>query len=1075
MSRFEDKLVLGRWMLHQFGVENLEMLGKTLSEDRLIGFDEGNNTLFLHELKIWIPEENRAVNNHLLQEYDDHIVSHWQTITKKRNHAGNTLYPLYFQYLALLFTEHYLDRYFSDRSALCADLNAYLEQFNQKLIKKHRIEPFQEQELNKLAIWIATGGGKTLIMHCNILQFDHYQKKANKRISIENQILLTPNEGLSLQHKQELDASDMSAELFVKDGGNLYSRSSIQIIDIHKLQETSGDKTVAVGEFESNNLVLVDEGHRGASGKEWLSRRNQLCEEGFSFEYSATFGQAIKAASGTDAPTTDKQRESSNKYHLIQQYAKCILFDYSYKFFHGDGYGKDHFILNLSDVWNDEQTQLYLTGCILSFYQQKKLYKDQKQTLANYLLADPLWVFVGGKVIAKGSTKGEKNTLSDIQTIIQFLARFITNTANESVAFIELFLKQEDDLRDRHNKAIFKHAFAYLHNQWQTDQANLVFADILRSVFNAPASGLLHVVHLKGSSGEVGLRVGENDWFGVINVGDSTGLIKLCEESDIKHVVVTDQSFSSSLFQGINKKDSLINLLIGAKKFTEGWSSWRVATMGFMNVGRSEGSEIIQLFGRGVRLKGLGFSLKRSNHLKGRSHPKYIEILETLNVFGIRSDYMKEFEEYLAEEGVSEDGTQIITLPVFKHLEQKDLKLIRLKRDIEPFKKARKPFLEAQAKAMRGQVILNWYPKIQSRQSGRSHTGKNDEKLNESHFSNKHLAFFDYEKIYFALAQYKNEKAWYNLQLDRQTIKTLLADPSWYCLQIPAKQLEIKDFARIEMWQEIAIALLKKYAERYYHFRKQEYESPHLEYYQLSENDDNFISEYKATINRDEEEWINKISELKSKLEDKSFHDSWSFGNLQAFEFSRHLYHPLIYFKNNEVIKLSPVPLNEGERDFVQDLRVYYQDNQSFFEDKTIYLLRNQSKGKGIGFFEAGNFYPDFILWLIADGKQYVCFIDPKGLTHIRGFKDPKVQFAKEIKNIEKRLNDPDVILDSFIVSNTYQREIDWWSDGNDIEKDFSSHHVLFQKEDDAYIDKIFRTILLNTEFYRDLYLQTLT
>lgn len=307
----------------------------------------------------------------------------------------------------------------------------------------------------------------------------------------------------------------------------------------------------------------------------------------------------------------------------------------------------------------------------------------------------------------------------------------------------------------------------------------------------------------------------------------------------------------------------------------------------------------------------------------------------------------------------------------------------------------------------------------------------------------------------------KNEKAWYNLQLDRQTIKTLLADPSWYCLQIPAKQLEIKDFARIEMWQEIAIALLKKYAERYYHFRKQEYESPHLEYYQLSENDDNFISEYKATINRNEEEWINKISELKSKLEDKSFHDSWSFGNLQAFEFSRHLYHPLIYFKNNEVIKLSPVPLNEGERDFVQDLRVYYQDNQSFFEDKTIYLLRNQSKGKGIGFFEAGNFYPDFILWLIAGSKQYICFIDPKGLTHIRGFKDPKVQFAKEIKNIEKRLNDPDVILDSFIVSNTYQREIDWWGDGNDIEKDFSSHHVLFQQEDDAYIDKIFRTMLV--------------
>ena len=37
--------------------------------------------------------------------------------------------------------------------------------------------------------------------------------------------------------------------------------------------------------------------------------------------------------------------------------------------------------------------------------------------------------------------------------------------------------------------------------------------------------------------------------------------------------------------------------------------------MGLMNVGRSEGSEIIQLFGRGVRLKGYRYSLKRSKML----------------------------------------------------------------------------------------------------------------------------------------------------------------------------------------------------------------------------------------------------------------------------------------------------------------------------------------------------------------------------------------------------------------------------------------------------------------------------
>ena len=197
------------------------------------------------------------------------------------------------------------------------------------------------------------------------------------------------------------------------------------------------------------------------------------------------------------------------------------------------------------------------------------------------------------------------------------------------------------------------------------------------------------------------------------------------------------------------------------------------------------------------------------------------------------------------------------------------------------------------------------------------------------------------------------------------------------------------------MWQEIATSLLKKYAERYYNFRKQEYESPHLEYYEITETDKNFFDEYNATIDRNERIWINKLTELKDKLSDGSFRDSWSFGNLKAFDFSRHQYTPLIYFTNNEVIKLAPVPLNEGERDFVEDLRAYFIETQKFFLNNELYLLRNQSRGKGVGFFEAGNFYPDFILWLIVGTKQFICFVDPKGLSRIHGFDDPKISFPQ--------------------------------------------------------------------------------
>lgn len=47
-----------------------------------------------------------------------------------------------------------------------------------------------------------------------------------------------------------------------------------------------------------------------------------------------------------------------------------------------------------------------------------------------------------------------------------------------------------------------------------------------------------------------------------------------------------------------------------------------------------------------------------------------------------------------------------------------------------------------------------------------------------------------------------------------------------------------------------------------------------------------------------------------------------------------------------------------------------------------VFLLRNESRGRGMGFFEAENFYPDFILWLVEGKKQSLSFIEPHGLQH---------------------------------------------------------------------------------------------
>ena len=75
-----------------------------------------------------------------------------------------------------------------------------------------------------------------------------------------------------------------------------------------------------------------------------------------------------------------------------------------------------------------------------------------------------------------------------------------------------------------------------------------------------------------------------------------------------------------------------------------------------------------------------------------------------------------------------------------------------------------------------------------------------------------------------------------------------------------------------------------------------------------------------------------------------------------------------------------------------------------------------------MGFFEAGNFYPDYILWIDTEDKQYISFIDPKGLMHIRP-DDPKVEFIKPSRSWRNDLaptaDGKTVILNSFIMSGT--------------------------------------------------------
>jgi hypothetical protein len=257
--------------------------------------------------------------------------------------------------------------------------------------------------------------------------------------------------------------------------------------------------------------------------------------------------------------------------------------------------------------------------------------------------------------------------------------------------------------------------------------------------------------------------------------------------------------------------------------------------------------------------------------------------------------------------------------------------------------------------------------------------------------------------------------------------------------------------------QQVAIALLKRYCENLYNYRKREYIKPRLEMRELSKDDPNFPSdeEYQLIVDGDETQLIIEIQQIKKEIEEKKDFLTRinTPGDLKACNWAHHLYQPLFHVRKGGKITIMPVALNKSEYRFVEDLKSWCEENGDALikEKQEIFLLRNISR-KGIGFFEAGSFYPDFILWLLTVDKQFVSFIEPHGLLH-EGPGSNKVQFSTRIKEVEQRLGDPSVILNSFILSWTPFAQLQWGISQSELE----NMHVLLMNDDrEQYIGKLF-------------------
>lgn len=190
--------------------------------------------------------------------------------------------------------------------------------------------------------------------------------------------------------------------------------------------------------------------------------------------------------------------------------------------------------------------------------------------------------------------------------------------------------------------------------------------------------------------------------------------------------------------------------------------------MGLINFAKSEGSQAIQLFGRGVRLKGIGGNLKRSSAVDG-NHLPYINCVETLTVFGVKAQYMEIFKKMLEDEGAptNEDFVDI-KLPVisrYAQAEPKKLRIIRVKKGIDFKKQSRRLILDVPDEAflsylLKSETHIDCQSKVQSILS-KDILSMSFVTTPEYHpIPDKYLPLLDYQRIFDELIAYKNDKAY---------------------------------------------------------------------------------------------------------------------------------------------------------------------------------------------------------------------------------------------------------------------------------------------------------------------------
>ncbi|MDU9718428.1 DEAD/DEAH box helicase family protein [Helicobacter pylori] len=790
-----------------------------------------------------------------------------------------------------------------------------------------------ENFINRLAFYMATGSGKTIV----IIKLVELLSVAIRMglIPKKNIMFFSANEHLIKQFEKEIEKYNRNKDYFKQI--DFKSLKSVTNKDFHHAPKNSFIEKIALFYYRADlmndeeskenllnykdywdngeNYVILDEAHKGNKSE---SKRQAifslLSQKGFLFNFSATF--------------TEESDLITAVYNLsVGEWVKL-------------GYGKESVLLKKNNLnafkelkdLNDREKEIALLKALLLLGMQKR-YKTE-----GYFY-DPLMLVFTHSVNVKNS---------DAEIFFKTLARVIENDDGSD------FLKAKDDLLEELEKPEFLFSDGkdqnYKIEVFKEGLKSMDFKGLKEEVFYAN-NGHIEVIINPKNNQEIAFKLNTSDKvFCLIRIGDITEWI--CEKLKSVKVVSKNLSFKEeSYFSQIDK--SSINILVGSRTFDTGWDSTRPSVILFLNIGLDDDAKklVKQSFGRGVRIESVKNQRQRLAYLDiDESIKKALKpnaaMLETLFVIPTNHASLEAILKFQKEnENKGEDRGS-----------WREIKLEKT-----PIKHAL--FVPCYRKEQTNALKISPSASFKMSEKNFKDLKEYFHLMSEKHFILKHETYNpkDYTllKDMIQTAHFKKVSTWHYKDLDYMISE--IKGKLYPNQKVPKDEFNALDnekivhFKRIKVKADKQEELVKK------------------------------IQEVKEYVPLDKERIKIAQGEIDPYDTEKHKQDrTFKVDEAELLKLKEHYYTPLIKAKNCDWLK--HVVKVKSESDFLEELLKITETLQENYDFWAFSKIDEHLDNLFIPYIDNGaterKFFPDFIFWLEKGGTQIICFIDPKGSKH---------------------------------------------------------------------------------------------